>query len=80
MGCVLLSIGIVFCQNASQEDNTPLSLFTHNIVPWLTNFNPDIYRSFNVSALPEPEGASAVVSGKRIPCCGCLMAKVLTTP
>jgi len=31
MGCVLLSIGIVFAKNLSQEDNTPLSFYTEHL-------------------------------------------------
>jgi hypothetical protein len=31
MGCVLLSIGIVFAKNLSQEDNTPLSFYTEDL-------------------------------------------------
>ncbi|MGO8988028.1 MAG: hypothetical protein ACLQGU_00005, partial [bacterium] len=31
MGCVLLSIGIAFAKNLSQEDNTPLSFYTEDL-------------------------------------------------
>jgi len=49
MGCVLLSIGIVFAKNLSQEDNTPLSFYTED----LTSAIPDLIRNPVFSTSPK---------------------------